>query len=253
MIFQKKSIIHKLILRFVCNKASVVLSTSHAMAKEFLDQYPKLNRPIVTPFGVNINKFIPLQDEKSGSQIRVGMVKKLEYNYGVDIFIKAASIVLEKNPDKDICFEVVGGGSQEKELKQLVKQIEIEDNFFFKGWLDNNSVPDFLNSLDIFVVPSRNIESFGVAAVEAQACGLPVIVSDIGGLPEVVEDGYTGFLCPPEDINSLADFICTLISNPKLRKEIGEAGRSRVIKKYNWEESVDQVESVYSTLSSKRV
>jgi len=81
--------------------------------------------------------------------------------------------------------------------------------------------------MDIFVIPSIR-ESFGVAAVEASSCSIPVIASDIGGLPEVVIDETTGFLVPPRDENAIADRIISLIDDPELRSQMGNEGRKYV-------------------------
>jgi len=115
----------------------------------------------------------------------------------------------------------------------------------FLGWVDNSSVPDLLRSIDIFVVPSRCFESFGVAAVEAQACGVPCIVSNIGGLPEVVSDGETGLLFEPENTEDLYMKMEHLLVNAKTRYEMGVAARKRALECFNWEKSLDQMEEIY--------
>src|SRR5690606_34807888 len=106
----------------------------------------------------------------------------------------------------------------------------------------NTEVPVFLNDWDIFVVPSRfESESFGVAAVEASAAGLPVIVSDVGGLPEVVDHERTGLVVRREDPTALADAIARLIDNPEERQRLGSAGRGKVEEMYDWRKNVEQM------------
>ena len=92
------------------------------------------------------------------------------------------------------------------------------------GPVPHEKVPDILGQLDIYVAASR-WESFGVAVLEAAACGLPVVVSDVGGLPEVVEHGITGFVVRREDPGSVADALIRLVSSGELRRRMGDAAR----------------------------
>ena len=99
-------------------------------------------------------------------------------------------------------------------------------------------------------MPSIVPEAFGVAAVEASAIGLPVVASAVGGLPEVVEDGRTGYLVPPGDEGALADRLAALIADRDLRARLGAAGRSLVTRCYDWRESVqDVMETLYEGLA----
>ena len=108
------------------------------------------------------------------------------------------------------------------------------------------SVPEYLNKLDIYVAASRlDSESFGVAILEASACALPVIVTDVGGLPEVVEDEITGKIVQRDNHHALAKALEELIIDEKLRKKMGQAGLKRVIDYYTWEDSVSIMEDVY--------
>lgn len=243
--FPNKSILHKSVLGFVSKTAREVLSTSYVMAAEYKKLYPDLNKPTITPFGVDVNKFKPIGNGRiHGSEICIGIVKKLEWKYGVDILIKAAKIILERN-SKSIKFEILGGGSQEDNLKKMAYDLGISNHIKFIGWIENNQVPRYINNFDVFVVPSRCNESFGVAAVEAQACGVPVIVSDIGGLPEVIENGVTGLTVPPNDPDALACAIERLVLFPEEISLKGKLGRERVLKLYNWDDSVKNIEAVY--------
>ncbi len=250
--FPKKSWLHKFILKCVCVKATRVLSTSRVMAKEFSIHYPRLPVPIVTPFGVDTAKFKNEKEKKDSHKLIVGMVKKLEDKYGVDIFIKAAALIIESNDFKNISFKIVGGGSKERELKSLAEKLGISAQIEFMGWLANDEIPLFLNQLDIFVVPSRHkSESFGVAAVEAQSCGIPIIVSNLGGLPEVIEDGVTGLLVEPEDELSLANAVKKILLDQELSKSMSIAGQKRVKALFDWRKSIEQVNKIYYSILSK--
>ena len=100
-------------------------------------------------------------------------------------------------------------------------------------------VPAALQSLDIACIPSiLDSESFGVSAVEAMSCSVPVVVSDVDGLKEVVDDGVTGFVVERKNPQAMADKIIELIKSPDLRISMGAAGRQRVLSLYNWDDNV---------------
>jgi glycosyltransferase involved in cell wall biosynthesis len=100
--------------------------------------------------------------------------------------------------------------------------------------------------IDISVFTSTS-DSFGVAAVEASSCGNPVVASNVGGLPEVVEHGVTGFIVPPRDPHKTADAIEKLVLDGSLRACMGSAGRQRVKKLFNWDDNVSQMMEIYDS------
>jgi len=211
----------------------------------------------VTPFGVDVEAFTPLSvNKRNDNVIRVGTVKTLEERYGVDILIDAVSTVrdalrdLEAAEAERLRFIIVGGGSRESELKQKVRDLNLEDITTFTGQVPHKEVPRYLNELDVYVAPSRK-ESFGVAVLEASACGCPVIVSDVGGLPEVVRDGETGIIVRQEDPAATAEAILRLFHRPKLRVSMGKTGRSWVQEQYSWNACVGRMESVYERVVTK--
>jgi glycosyltransferase involved in cell wall biosynthesis len=109
---------------------------------------------------------------------------------------------------------IVGDGSQRVELTELVKHHQIEDKVDFVGRVANSDVPKFINQMDIFVITSK-VESFGVAAVEASACERPCIVSNVGGLTEVVLDEHTGLVVEFSNEDQLAQAIANMVSNKR--------------------------------------
>lgn len=108
------------------------------------------------------------------------------------------------------------------------------------GWLSQDELPSLYQESDLCVVPSIWLEPFGITAVEAMACGKPVIASKIGGLQHIVDDGKTGFLVPPGDIDALAQKIEILLDAPKMREEMGKEGRKKVEREYDWERVIEK-------------
>lgn len=242
--FPKKSYFHKKLIQYVLNKADRLLSTSNAMKKETLRYTNKIIE--VTPFGVDLEEFKPMQVNSmfNSEDIIIGTIKTLEKIYGIDYLIKSFKIISEKYPNLPLKLLIVGDGSQRNLLKNLVKFLNLENKVIFTGKIKFKDVPKYYNMISIFVIPSLS-ESFGVAGVEALACEVPVIASNVGGLSEVIEDNKTGFLVPPKDIIKLADAIEKLILDDKLRKNMGKYGRIRVSKFFNWNENVNEIIKIY--------
>lgn len=249
--FPYKSVLHKAVLAFNLTGACRVLSTSESMADEYLAVYPAKQRPVVTPFGVDIDLFKPLPNKalKEG-EFTIGIVKKMEKKYGVDVLLKAVAN-LRTMTDKGLKLNIVGTGSQKQELELLARDLGIENITTFYGAINNREVPIFLSQQDVFVVPSRfDSESFGVAAVEAQACAVPIIVSNVGGLPEVVKHEVTGLVIDKENPDKLAQALLQLCDDKELREKLGQAGRERVKSLYDWNQNVAQMIDIYTQVKN---
>lgn len=247
--FPRVSFLHRWIIQYNLKKADKILSTSHVMAKE-TSHYT--NKPIeVTPFGIDMQKFKPeISDGLFGSNdIVVGTVKTLEYKYGIEYLIRAFKIVKDRQPELPLKLLIVGGGSLEQELKGLCQQLKIENITIFTGDVPYSQVPKYHNLLSVSVsVSVSESESFGVAIIEASACEKPVVVSNVGGLPEVVEDGVTGFVVPSQNPEKTAQAIEKLIVDKELKVQMGKAGRARVARLYDWNNNVAQMIKIYEDL-----
>ena len=240
--FPTKSCIHKGILRFVMKRAELISATSLMMKDEALKYTSK--QVSVIPFGVDIDKFRSVIPEWRPENIfTIGTVKSLEKQYGVDILIRAFAIINRRHPSGNLRLLVVGDGSERKMLEQMVDRMNLNDKVEFAGGVEHRLVPDYLSRMDVFAALSRR-ESFGVAVLEASACGIPVVVSNIGGLPEVVQDGRTGIIVPL-DHHAAADAIEKIILNPKLGRAMGLQGRRFVSQIYDWNVSVNSMIGLY--------
>ena len=242
----KVSFIHKLMIQFNLCKADKILSTSHVMTSE-RKQYT--NKEIhVTPFGIDLLKFKKMKVDSifPPETIVVGTVKTLSSKYGIDYLIKAFKIVKENNPDLPLKLMLLGDGEDKVKLMKLCTDLQISDDVLFMGNIANDQVPNYLNMMDVYVALSTlDSESFGVAIVEASACEKPVVVSNVGGLPEVVAKNKTGFIVESKNPEEAANAIEKLILDKDLRIAMGKEGRERVKKLYNWDENVSLVFSIY--------
>lgn len=236
--------LYRRLLRYTFRKADTILSTSHCMADETRKYTDK--DISITPFGVDVNRFAPVKpSENKDSRFVIGNVKTLRPVYGIDILIKAFGELCQMAPDRNLLLKIAGTGPQKDALLDLCKALGISDKVQFLGYIPNEQLPALYSSFDVAVSLSRR-ESFGVVAVEAMACGCPVVTSDADGFKEVVDDGVTGLIVPVEDVHAAAQALYKLLTDDSLRNEMGIAGRQRVLRLYDWEKNVDAMEAVYS-------
>ena len=132
-------------------------------------------------------------------------------------------------------------------MKELVKELNLEDSVEFLGRIPLNEVSNVFNSFDIAVFPSLR-ESFGVAAVEAQACGIPVIVTSVGGHPEVVINDKTGIIVESENSRQISDAILKLLNDENLRKSMSIEGRNFVKENYEINLNFNAIEDIYKEI-----
>ncbi|WP_035288374.1 glycosyltransferase family 4 protein [Clostridium sp. KNHs214] len=241
--FPKKGRIFERIIKYNLSKADLLLSTSKAMAEE-TKKYT--NKSIeITPFGVDTNFFKPKENRyREKKYLTIGIVKTLEKNYGIEYLIKAFAEIISKYPNEKLVLEIGGPGSQLNYLKQLTINLGIDESVKFLGLLNKEEVVNAFNRFDIAVFPSLS-ESFGVAAVEAQACGTPVIVSDVGGLPEATKPNYSSIVVPKEEHKRLVEAIEELLFNMEIRIQMGKNGRKFIEDNYRIEDNFAKVERIY--------
>ena len=236
----------KLSKRLLLSRAAKITATSQFLASRTAGLTDKNRHIHVIPFGVDCQMFQPVTNDinRPLSNIRISFIKHLRPKYGPDYLIKAMALILAEH--KDVELVMVGAGEMKNDLIQLAKSLNIADQISLIGPIPHQRVSLLLSQTDIFVMPSIfHNETFGVAAVEAQAMGIPVVATNVGGVPEAVVHGVTGILVEPKSEQQLADAILTLIENPELRMQMGKAGRQHVLDKYDWNVNVTAMEKLY--------
>lgn len=238
--FPNNNPINKLLLKKILKKATLVLSTSKAMAVE-TSKYFSGNIEI-TPFGVDVKKYN--LEKNSSTNFRFGLLKVIEERYGVDILIKAFKQFINLNLDSNATLTIAGDGPALAEMKALTDSLELTEKVDFLGWVNNKDTPHFFQNIDVLIVPSRE-ESFGVVAVEGMASNTAVIASNVGGLPEVIEDNVTGLIFDSENVSQLSDLMCVMYNNSKLRDSFIEHGFAKAGNEYNWDLNVKLMMEIY--------
>ena len=173
----------------------------------------------------------------------VGMIGRLEQVKGPDYFVDAAMRIAQTR--QDVYFVLVGEGSLRGHLEEKAVRSGCKDRIIFTGW--RNDVPRMLALLDIMVLPSLN-EAVGLVLVEAQSQGIPVIASNVGGIPETIKDNETGILVPPGHAEKFMQAIVFLLDHPDKRRAMGAAAQAWVESRFKAEDMTAHVERLYDTL-----
>jgi D-inositol-3-phosphate glycosyltransferase len=178
---------------------------------------------------------------------------------GLDVLVEAIAIMHQKDVWKEnpFCLAIIGGEPEVsaeqadieiRRIKALCEMYGLEDLVTFLGKKSQDSLPYYYSAAEAVVVPSQ-YESFGMVALEAMACGKPVVASEIGGLAYLVQDGITGFTVPVDDPYELANRLTELLQDHELRTKMGEQAVS-VAKEYAWEKIAGKLVSLYEAVLS---
>jgi glycosyltransferase involved in cell wall biosynthesis len=246
--FPYKNIINRSIINRALSPDIFITATSECLREAVLKLKPSMVNIEVIPFGADMDLFKYIE-RKPSHEVIIGIAKSLRPEYGIDILIRAFASLAAKH--KYIRLKIAGKGLYAQEYKNMVKNLGIDDSVEFLGFVEHSELPTLFSELDIFVMPSKD-ESFGVAAVEASATGLPVVASNVGGIPEVVVDNVTGYLVEKKNMEKLAEAIEKLIHDPRLRLEMGKAGREFVEREYVWKDNLVAMKNLYEKILAER-
>ncbi|ABK61820.1 glycosyltransferase [Clostridium novyi] len=242
--FPLKGKLFEKIIKFNLSRADKILSTSKAMADETKKYIDK--KIYITPFGVDRNIFKPIDNKKEDKEnILIGIVKTLDPKYGIEYLIRAFAMI--KKEYNNAKLEIAGDGNQREYLENLCCELNIKEDVKFLGRINTSEVVEAFNRFDIAVFPSIN-ESFGVAAVEAQACGVPVIVSNVGGLPEATSHGYSSIVVEKENPEEIYEALKKLIDDEDLRKQMGKNGVKFVAENFDVIDNFNYVSTIYDKI-----
>ena len=208
----------------------------------------------VIPNGADLKKFDPgrftkkqLEAKKKengleGKKVLVTSSRLSEKN-GIADVIKAMSMLKEKHDD--LVFLILGSGELEKELKDLAGRLGVDDRVIFKGHVEHDDLPLYLCMSDIFIRPSLS-EGQGISFIEAMACKIPVIATPVGGIPDFIEGGKTGFFCEAEKPGSVSEVIGKVMG--RNNREVIRNAKGLVEKKYEWEGVINKINRIYGDI-----
>jgi len=249
----------------VLNKADRIVAATTAEYAQLMWLYNvDVNKVTIIPPGVDVGKFYPIPRDEAREYIGIPpcermllFVGRLEPLKGLDVLIEAIGKMQQNGTliENPFCLAIIGGeseGSTEqannemKRIKSLSEQYGLKDLVTFLGKQSQDSLPYYYSAAEAVVVPSQ-YESFGMVALEAMACGRPVVASQIGGLAYLVQDGVTGFTVPVDDPNELANRLTSLLQDSDLRERMGKQA-VQVAQDYAWDKIATKMMFVYEGL-----
>ncbi len=239
---------HRWLTRYALAQAEAITATGLHLAVETTRHAPRSRPVTVVPYGVDLERFSPVERRAAGDAVVAGCVTRLSPEKGVRYLIEAFALLRERYGDRlrlRIAGDDTGDGRERRRTEEQVAGAGLDGSVELLGWVDHASLPAFLQDVDIYVQPSL-FEGFGVAAAEAAAMELPIVASNVHGLPDVVRHGRSGYLVPPRDAAALAAAVARLVDDPPLRTALGKAGRELVAAQYDWQANAAQMERVYS-------
>jgi D-inositol-3-phosphate glycosyltransferase len=252
----------------VLKEADKIIAATQAEFAQLLWLYhADESKIVIIPPGVDIARFYPISVEEAKEYIGVPpcgrmllFVGRIEPLKGLDILIEAIRLMYQGDVFKEnpFCLAVIGGDAGENSeltenlemsrIKALTEKAGLHNFITFLGKKSQDSLPYYYSAAEAVVVPSQ-YESFGMVALEAMACGIPVVASQVGGLAYLVQDGVTGYTVPVDEPALLAQRLTSLLLDEALRARMGNHG-VRLAQDYAWEKIASKLLAVYEDLLS---
>ena len=233
-------------------EADKIIAVSNATKNYVLSLGAKPNKVTVLHNGVDLKRFKPMPEKREEMRRKLGIphgsivvltVRRLVYKNGIDTLIESANLVVKKN--SKIVFLAIGKGPDFNNVQVRIKQLGIERNFKLTGFVQDEDLPLYYNAADLFVLPSKSGEGLPLVALEAMACGLPVVATNVGGIREIMNNKY-GKLVPPNNADLLANAIIEFagMDFSSRKSEL----RAMVEQKFSWDANVERLIEIYEEL-----
>lgn len=252
--------------RQVLRAADVIVAATLAEQAQLQWLYKAdLRKVVIIPPGVDACHFYPIPSDEAKDYVGIPredrmvlFVGRIEPLKGVDTLIKAMSCLRVKEFERPAYLAIVGGDPnvppeemsvEMARLQSLCHDLCMDRMVVFLGKRGQDTLPYYYSAAEVLVMPSH-YESFGMVALEAMACGTPVVASQVGGLAFLVQDGVTGFHVPDQDEEALCDRLTRLLGNSSLRSQMGQAAADYA-RKYSWHQIASQVVEVYERLLAR--
>lgn len=251
-----RSIIERLMGRFVSfsieskllKKSDEITVVANSVMQELEHYDVDTSEVIVIGNGVNEKEFIPIPKKTEKKYIL--FTGRLAYRKGLFDLIECGKYICEKYPD--VFFIISGKGNLLDKLKSDLRKIGLQDKFKFLGYVEHEKLIQLYQNATIYVLPSH-YEGLPTVLLEAMSCGVPVVATAVSGNLDVISPGKNGILIPPKCPKKMAEAISILLSDDKLRDELGKEARKTIETRYTWDLISDNIIKCYkSILETKR-
>lgn len=260
------------ITKFTLKYSDLIIANSSYTKEKLLQKFPEVRyKCSLVPMGIDLSKYnvdMSENTDSNGSVIR-DKEKILENIYlekergplilsvgrlvdwkGTEYLVRSVESL--KKYFLGIKLVIIGEGPEKEKLERLVQDLKLSNNVIFKGYLDNEGVINHYRIADVFVLPSIDLngqtEGLGVVLLEAMACNVPVIGSNVGGIPDIIRDGWNGFLVPEKDPKAIAEKIKIILEDDKLREEFTINGYITLKNNFSWDIIQRKNEEIYNKL-----
>ena len=223
---------HKLLCRKIWTYADTITALSEGLKRQALRTSPDTNIHVIYN-GVDTKRFRRTNVSRQERRFSIITVSRLVEHKGIQHLIKAIRYLLDRDLIKDINVSIIGSGDYCSKIQRQIRVLQLDGHIHMMGEIAQHELPQHYSNADIFVLPSLS-EAFGNVFCEAMACGLPVIGTTVGGIPEVVEHERNGFLVEPGNVTELAESILRLANSQELRSQISEYNQTYVKRKFAW-------------------
>lgn len=238
------------LVRWALRNAALVTCDAYHMIEAMAALGVERSRIHLVFFGVETDKFSPglasehmkIAWDAQGKRVVISL-RNLEPIYDIGTLIDAVPSVIREVPNTK--FIICGSGSVEAELRERVRILGMSEHVVFAGRYDNAKLPDMLRSSDVYVSTSLSDAGIAASTAEAMACGVPAVITNTGENDRWIDDGQNGFLVSAGDSGALSGRIVELLGNERLRKEVANAGRTKILATNDYTSEMERMEQLY--------
>jgi len=243
------SVIHRIQIRYAIGKADLITTDGENLSNMVVAMGVPRERILKAYFGIDEHLFHPPSDshrpdDSKGGEVRIVSTRHLYKIYNIDLLIDSAPAILEK---VNATFTICGDGPERTHLERKAATLGVSDRFIFRGTLDPSAIAGELQGASVYVSTSRS-DSTSVSLLEAMACGVPPVVTDIPANREWIQDGKNGFLVPLNDPQALAEAVITVIEDRNFSRSVREENLIVVTERGRWRSNMAHVEKAFYEL-----
>ena len=253
LIYPNDSLLILLMTKYTLKQADMIQCDANVVKEKIMEiaKIPERNIQIFPQLGIDLNKFNPDNKDNSiisqlgldGETILI-MTRAFKPVYGIEYFLEALVIIVK---EVDLRVIMCGDGPLREKFESFTRNNGIAKHVRFIGSVNNEELPHYLNVADIYVSTSLS-DGTSLSLLEAMACGLPIVVTDVHANLEWIQDGYNGYVVPRKDSEILAEKIIELSKSKKIRQKFGERNINIAKRKANINENFEKLEEIYKKL-----